>query len=115
MKINPSVLTHLALFTVSLIYGANYTIAKEVMPKYFSPSATILMRILGAGILFWLLVGNKTLKLANRKERLILLLSAFFGIATNQLLFFEGFGVRIGYFTVILGYCHYLLFCSCNT
>jgi len=89
-KIDKTILVHLALFAVALIYGANYTIAKEVMPLYISPSATILMRVLGASILFWILVGGKKLVLADRKEKIILLLSAIFGVVVNQLLFFEG-------------------------
>ncbi len=89
-KIDKTILVHLALFAVALIYGANYTIAKEVMPLYISPSATILMRVLGAAFLFWILVGGKKLILSNRKEKIILLLSAIFGVVVNQLLFFEG-------------------------
>lgn len=89
-KIDKTILVHLALFAVALIYGANYTIAKEVMPLYISPSATILMRVLGASFLFWVLVGGKKLVLSNNKEKIILLLSAIFGVVVNQLLFFEG-------------------------
>ncbi len=89
-KLDKTILVHLALFAVALIYGANYTIAKEVMPLYISPSATILMRVLGAAFLFWVLVGGKRLVLSNKKEKLILLLSAIFGVVVNQLLFFEG-------------------------
>ncbi len=88
--VDKTILVHLALFAVALIYGANYTIAKEVMPLYISPSATILMRVLGATFLFWILVGGKKLVLSNRKEKVILLLSAIFGVVVNQLLFFEG-------------------------
>lgn len=89
-QIDKTILVHLALFAVALIYGANYTIAKEVMPIYISPSATILMRVLGATFLFWILVGGKRLVLADNKEKIILLLSAIFGVVVNQLLFFEG-------------------------
>lgn len=89
-KIDKTILVHLALFAVALIYGANYTIAKEVMPLYISPSATILMRVLGATFLFWVLVGGKRLVLSNKREKVILLLSAIFGVVVNQLLFFEG-------------------------
>ncbi len=89
-KVDKTILVHLALFAVALIYGANYTIAKEVMPLYISPSATILMRVLGATFLFWVLVGGKPLVLSNNKEKVVLLLSAIFGVVVNQLLFFEG-------------------------
>ena len=36
---------HGALLTVALIYGANYTIAKAVMPAYLPPSGLILIRV----------------------------------------------------------------------
>ena len=45
---------HLALLTVNIIYGANYSIAKEVMPAYVQPFAFVLMRVGGALILFWI-------------------------------------------------------------
>ena len=46
----------LALIAVSIatfIYGINYTIAKEVMPFYVKPFGFILIRVLGATIIFW--------------------------------------------------------------
>ena len=44
---------HIALFIANLIYGANYTIAKEAMPDYIMPFGFILLRVTGAFILFW--------------------------------------------------------------
>ena len=45
---------HLALLTVNILYGANYSIAKEVMPAFIQPFAFVLIRVAGAAILFWL-------------------------------------------------------------
>lgn len=42
----------LAAFVVAIIYGVNYTIAKDVMPTYVKPFGFILLRVLGAAILF---------------------------------------------------------------
>ena len=41
-------LAHIALFVVNLIYGANYVIAKGLMPGVIGPSGFILLRVLGA-------------------------------------------------------------------
>ena len=42
----------LAAFIVAIIYGINYTIAKDVMPTYVKPYGFILIRVLGAALLF---------------------------------------------------------------
>jgi drug/metabolite transporter (DMT)-like permease len=75
---------------VAIIYGLNYSIAKDVMPHYVQPSGFILIRVLGAVALFQLIgLGFKAEKVA-RKHWPRLALAAFFGVAANQLLFFEG-------------------------
>ena len=45
---------HIALFIVALIYGVNYTIAKDVMEEYIEPRGFILLRVTGASLLFWI-------------------------------------------------------------
>ena len=81
---------HLSLFIANLIYGANYTIAKEVMPDYIMPFGFILLRVIGATFLFW------TLHLFYKKETILnkdygkLAICGLFGVAINQLLFFKG-------------------------
>ncbi|MBK7383519.1 MAG: DMT family transporter [Flavobacteriales bacterium] len=80
---------HIALFTVNMIYGVNYVVAKGLMPTVIGPSGFIVLRVLGAGSLFWLLR-------AFRPERVAwpdvgrLFLCAVFGVALNQLMFFHG-------------------------
>lgn len=80
---------HLALLGANFIYGANYIIAKGVMPNKIGPSAFIFMRILGAGILFWILKSFIKEKI-EKKDFPRLIFCGLFGIAINQLLFFEG-------------------------
>jgi drug/metabolite transporter (DMT)-like permease len=43
---------HVALLGANVIYGANYLIAKGVMPDKIGPSAFVFLRIVGAGLLF---------------------------------------------------------------
>ena len=80
---------HLALLGANVIYGANYLIAKGVMPNKIGPSAFVFLRILGACILFW------TIKFfikehIEKKNLWRLILCGILGVATNQLLFFHG-------------------------
>lgn len=80
---------HLALLGANLIYGVNFIIAKGVMPNKIGPSAFIFLRILGAGILFWILKSFIKEKV-EKKDFLRLIFCGVFGIAINQLLFFHG-------------------------
>ena len=50
---NKHLLAHFALFGANLIYGINYTVAKDVMPDYVQPLGFIVMRVCGAVALFW--------------------------------------------------------------
>jgi len=80
---------HLALLGANLIYGANYIIAKGIMPHKIGPSGFVFFRILGAGILFWIIKSFIKERIAKRDFRR-LLLCGLLGVATNQLLFFNG-------------------------
>lgn len=81
---------HLALLIVNIIYGANYSIAKEVMPTYIQPFAFVVMRVLGAAALFWI-VGSIFIKeKIDKKDLPRLALLALFGVAGNQLFFLKG-------------------------
>mgnify|MGYP000120835550 CR=1 FL=1 len=48
-------ISHGALFLANLIYALNYTIAKGVMPAYIDPLGFILLRVSGAGVIFWII------------------------------------------------------------
>lgn len=80
---------HLALLGANVIYGANYIIAKGVMPNKIGPSAFVFLRILGAGLLFWIIKSFIKEKVS-KKDLGILVLCGLLGVATNQLLFFHG-------------------------
>lgn len=86
---NKQLLAHLALLGANLIYGANYSIAKEVMPDYIQPFGFIFLRCLGATSLFWI-TGFFIKEKVNPKDLPKLALAALFGIAINQLMFFKG-------------------------
>jgi len=83
------VLAHLSLFGANLIYGANYTIAKDVMPAYILPYGFVLLRCIGAVVLFWL-TSLWVKESIDRKDLPRLVLCAVFGIAINQLMFLKG-------------------------
>jgi len=74
---------------VNCIYGANYVIAKGLMPGVIGPSGFILLRVAGACALFWLVFSLSWQKVAwNDLGRMAL--CAVFGVAVNQLFFFNG-------------------------
>lgn len=82
---------HSALLLVAIIYGANYSIAKVALPDYLMPFGFILLRISCATILFWILDFFTSFeKIENKKDFFLLLVCAVFGVAANQLLFFNG-------------------------
>jgi len=74
----------------TIIYGVTFTIAKDVMPFYVKPDAFILLRVLGATVVFWLAgLFVKSQKIEKQDYKKIILAS-FFGIALNMLCFFKG-------------------------
>lgn len=78
-----------ALFVVNLIYGVNYVVAKGLMPQVIGPSGFILLRAIGAVSLFWLVRAFRPERVAPQ-DAVRLLLCAVFGVALNQLMFFQG-------------------------
>jgi drug/metabolite transporter (DMT)-like permease len=84
-----SLYAHLALSTVALIYGANYIIAKSVMPHPIGPNSFIALRVFGATLCFWLVAFRK-ITLPRREDIGRFVLCAATGVAVNQLLFFNG-------------------------
>lgn len=85
---------HIALFIVSLIYAATFTIAKEIMPAFVKPSAFILMRVSVAAFCIFIFhsftVKEKITEWTDIKK---LFISAMFGVAFNMLLFFKGLSI----------------------
>ena len=80
----------MALFAVALIYGLNYSIAKDVMPNYIQPRGFILVRVMGAVILFNILYFLFPREKVDKSDYVRIALAGFFGVAANQLFFFEG-------------------------
>ena len=85
-----NILPHLALFLVNLIYALNYSIAKDVMPDYIGPSGFILLRVIGGSLLFFLTYIFFIRENVELKDIVRLLFCGLFGVAINQLFFFEG-------------------------
>lgn len=85
-------LAHVALFVVAAVYGANYLIAKGLMPDVIGPSGFITLRVTGAGILFLVLFIFKPERVA-KEDIPRLILCAATGVAANQLLFFNGLAI----------------------
>jgi len=84
------ILAALALVAANVIYGLNFVISKEVMPRFLSPEAIILLRVIGATAMFWFLALLLKPQKILRSDWPRLLLCALFGVAANQLLFFAG-------------------------
>ncbi|GAB2761627.1 DMT family transporter [Salinimicrobium soli] len=87
---NKRLLAILAATAASTIYGINHTVAKNLMPEYIQPFGFILLRVVGAAILFWLISfwGPKE-KIATSDWPRILGCTIF-GMVINMLLFFKG-------------------------
>lgn len=81
---------HLAVLSANLIYGLNYVIAKEIMPVFFTPRAIIFIRVSGAMILFWIFDSLFIKEKVEKKDLIKLAVYSIFGIAINQIMFFEG-------------------------
>ena len=84
------IVAYLAALIVAIIYGINYTIAKDVMPTYIKPFGFILLRISGATLIFWILslfFKNQKIDKSDFKR---IILAALFGVCINTLAFFKG-------------------------
>ena len=80
----------LAAFTATTIYGLNHTIAKVVMPDYVGAFGFIMLRVVGASILFWtvsLFLPNEKI---DKKDYYRVIGVAFLGMCINMLMFFKG-------------------------
>lgn len=87
-------LAHFALLMVALTYGGNYLIAKGLMPNLIGPSGFIVLRVVGGGLMFWILKILVSIKAGwesvHRSDLVRLFLCGTTGVAVNQLLFFNG-------------------------
>ena len=81
---------HLALLGANTIYGLNYVIAKGIMPDHLMPKAIIFLRVSVTVLVFIILHFIMPNEKVEKRDYFKLALCAFFGVALNQLLFFEG-------------------------
>lgn len=87
---NQNIKAHLALLTANTIYGLNYVIAKGIMPDYMMPKAIIFLRVIVTVLVFGILHFILPSKKVEKRDLFKLALCAVFGVAINQILFFEG-------------------------
>jgi len=81
---------HLAVLGANIIFGLNYVIAKGIMPHWMEPRAIIFLRVTGATAAFWLVEMFTEREKVARKDLRRMFVLAIFGVAVNQILFFEG-------------------------
>ena len=87
---NKRTLAILAAIGATTIYGLNHTIAKGIMPNYMGPLAVVVLRVVGASILFWLLSFFGPKEKIDRTDYRRMLLCAVLGMGINMLVFFKG-------------------------
>ena len=87
---NKRTLAILAALTAAIIYALNHTIAKEVMPTYIKPYGFILLRVMGATILFWSISFLIPKEKIARSDWGRLLICSLLGMVINMLTFFKG-------------------------
>lgn len=81
---------HILLIAVNLIYGANFTIAKAIMPRFIQPFGFIFFRVAFSLLLYGVLYRCFFYESIDRKDLPRMFLCGIFGIALNQLMFFKG-------------------------
>ncbi len=87
---NKRSLALLAALGATTIYGLNHTIAKGVMPDYIGPFGFILLRVLGASVLFWGISFLGPKERIEKRDWGRLVMCSLFGMAINMLSFFKG-------------------------
>jgi drug/metabolite transporter (DMT)-like permease len=87
---NSRVLALFAALGATTIYGMNHTIAKVVMPHYIGAFGFIMLRVVGAAILFWTVSLFTPKEKIERKDYLRIFLGALLGMCINMLMFFKG-------------------------
>jgi len=80
----------LAAIGATAIYGLNHTIAKGVMPDFVKPYGFIMLRVIGATVLFWAISFFGPKEKIEQKDYLRILLCAVLGMGLNMLAFFKG-------------------------
>ena len=85
------ILAFIAAFMVQVFYGVTFTFANDVIDGgYIKPYGFILLRLIGASILFWVFSFLAPKEKIAKRDFLIFVIAAFFGVALNMLTFFKG-------------------------
>ncbi len=80
----------LAALSANLIYGINFVVAKGIMPDFLQPRTIIFLRVAGAALIFWLISVIMPVEKTKRGDLLRIAFASAFGVAINQIMFFEG-------------------------
>lgn len=80
----------LAATASSFIFGINHTLAKGLMPEYIQPFGLVMLRVLGACLLFWCISLLFPSEKIQRRDWLRILGCAAFGMVINMLFSFKG-------------------------
>jgi drug/metabolite transporter (DMT)-like permease len=84
------ILPLLAATVATTIYGLNHTIAKMVMPIYIGSLGLVLLRVLGATIIFWTIGLFFKSKPIEKKDRFTIIKCGLFGMSINIAAFIAG-------------------------
>ncbi|PKA98057.1 drug/metabolite transporter (DMT)-like permease [Flavobacteriaceae bacterium MAR_2009_75] len=87
---NIRALAILAAIGATVIYGLNHTIAKGIMPNYVPAYALVVLRVVGAAILFWSISFFGPKERIEKKDYARMLVCALLGMGFNMLVFFKG-------------------------
>lgn len=80
-----------SVFLVQVIYGLTFTFANDVIDDgYIRPFGFILLRVIGATLLFWILSLFTPKEKIDKKDYIKFFVASIFGLALNMLTFFKG-------------------------
>ncbi len=80
----------IAALAATTIYGLNHTIAKVVMPNYIEGFGFIQLRLMGAGLIFFIISFFIPNEKIDSSDYLRLFFAALLGMCINMLMFFKG-------------------------
>lgn len=81
---------HLALLAANVFFGLNMVVSKNLMNGVVSPMGLNALRFLAGATAFWVLSLFLKPEKVEKKDLLLLLVGAVFGLMLNQTLFVEG-------------------------
>ena len=85
------VIALLCALGVQLLYGVNYSFVKTILAGAFMSSEALLAcRIFGATLFFWIFAKLGSKETIAKKDYLVILAAAFFGVVLNMFFFIKG-------------------------